>query len=677
MGDAGLTLWPPACQLVRRANANMLSLRLPVRRGWLLAACALAALCNIPAAETPAPPSPTSPEQIPIESFFRPAALRSPQLNPSGTHLALLTYDQKSDANSLAILDLSGGPPKGIRGTSELNLSHFNWVDDDRLVFNVTKDNLYAYGLYVSDRHEPSRLKTLNTRDVVEVLGRPRQRSDNLLIWVRRSASDNGRDGGVLELDLRRNQRGTGDTMNVRHSLPIPGIVSGVRRWFRDRDGEIRYALAHSEGKFVFIRREAKDTWARIAIDLDRNTPLTVDADPNTLFVSHRSADGAFELRRFNTADGSLGPVIHRDEKYDLGTGSVRYSASEQDIIGLTYARQAPEQFWLRPEDAAIQRGIDAAIPEGRLNLVTSRSRDGQRMLVVSYSDRHPGSLYLFDREKLHLKELASLAPWLPEKLLAPVRLVTFKARDGLKLDGYVTLPLNHVEGRPGPMIVLPHGGPWVRDVWGYDPQSQFFASRGYIVFRPNYRGSTGYNAEISRKYMFEFRRMHDDVTDGVRALIDAKVADPAHLAILGSSFGGYLAVCGAAFEPDLYRCAVTIAGVFDWKRMQAEDRDNDNEFRLAWLRRNIGDPKQQAEKFEAMSPFYAVDQIRIPVFVAHGTEDNNADTSQSRRLVKALKAKGVEHEALFIPGEAHGFAEMKHRIELYTRIEAFLRKHI
>jgi dipeptidyl aminopeptidase/acylaminoacyl peptidase len=261
---------------------------------------------------------------------------------------------------------------------------------------------------------------------------------------------------------------------------------------------------------------------------------------------------------------------------------------------------------------------------------------------------------------------------------MAPVRTMTFKTRDGLKLDAYVTVPLNYDPAKPGSMVVLPHGGPWVRDKWGYDPESQFFASRGYIVFRPNYRGSIGYNPAISIQPRLEFRKMHEDVTDGVRALITAKIADPAHIAIVGGSFGGYLSICGATFEPDLYRCAVSIAGVFDWERVMKEDRGNEvNIYRAEWFKRDLGDPKVQREKFEAMSPFYSVSRIKIPVFIAHGEEDNNADTSQSRRLVKALKAAGVQNETFFIPNESHGFAEMKHRVELYSRIDAFLKKNL
>ena len=626
--------------------------------------------------EPPTPPAPTHPGEIPVESFFRPRAVRSPQLNPAGTHLAVLAHDLKNDANSLVIFSLADMQVKGMRGSTDLNIGDFRWADDERLVFSIVKDNHYAWGLYAANRNDPFRVTTLNSHDVVQVLGVPRQRPDNLLIWVRRDARNHGRDNGVQEIDLRRNQRNSGDVMNVRHSIPIPRGYAGVQRWLRDRQGEIRYAAVFSKGQIFLLRRD-DDKWTPVTIDLALDEPLAVDADPNILFVAHRNATGARDLLRFNTTDGSHGPVLYSDEKYDFGDGTVRYSATEKEVIGLVYARQAPEQVWLRDEEVALQRSIDAALPPDHLNLIVSRNRDGGRLIILSSSDRHPGSLYLFDREKRQLKELSQLTPWLPERLMAPVRLMTFKARDGLKLDGYVTLPLGHDESKPGPMIVLPHGGPWHRDVWGYDPESQFYASRGYIVFRPNYRGSTGYNDEISHRPRMEFRQMHDDVTDGVRALVAARIADPAHLAIVGASFGGYLAVAGAAFEPDLYKCATSYAGVFDVETMMKEDRDNDNVFRYDWLRRELGDPGKNREKFEAMSPLHSVDKVKIPLFIAHGTEDNNADTDQSRRLVKALKKAGVSHEVMFIPGESHGLAVLKHRVEYFTRVEAFLRKNI
>ncbi|MBX3739084.1 MAG: S9 family peptidase [Candidatus Didemnitutus sp.] len=464
---------------------------------------------------------------------------------------------------------------------------------------------------------------------------------------------------------------------NVVGIITRPQNVDSVPRWLCDRDGEIRYAFGLIKAEQLLFRRASDGKWTPIKIDFERDTPLAVDTDSAVLLIAHLNDEGSCELRRFDTRNNSLGPVLYTDEKYDFSDGRLHFSPDGREPVSLTYAQQAPTRFWFRAADQALQATIDSALPPDRLNHITSRSRDGQKLLVTSGSDRHPGTLYFIDLAAHKVRKIADLAPWLPERLLAPVRLMSFRTRDGLTLDGYVTLPQNYVEGKPAPTVVLPHGGPWARDVWGYEPWSQFLASRGYVVFRPNYRGSSGYNAALSLAPAMEFRKMHDDVTDGVRALVAAKISDPAHLAIFGASFGGYLAMSGAAFEPDLYKCAITFAGVFDWAELMQQDKDNGNEYRYAWLRRDFGDPEKDRAKFDAMSPLQAVANVRIPIFVAHGKEDRNADTDQSRSLVRALKKAGVPHEAWFIPDEAHGLSELAHRTELFTRVEAFLKKHL
>lgn len=631
------------------------------------------------AADQPSDPLYQSPAEIPVENFFRAPTLRELKLNPAGTHIAMIVHDPKKDAHGLMIYSVADAKMSGMRGSDDYDVSSFAWAGDDRLVFSIARDRLYAWGLYAMAVSDRRRIVTLNTHDLVRVLGTPLARPDNLLVWIEKSAQTNGRPGGLLELDLRRNALSDAGESghNFRSAVPLPPNTDGVLRWFLDREGEVRYAVVHRDGVTGISRRDAGDTWQQVPLDLLRDPPLAVDKDSFVLIVAHLAPDGSRELRRYDTRNGTFGPALHTDDKYDFSHGSVIFSAGDREIIGLVYARQATKQVWLTREDNELQAALDASLPANHLNRIISRSRNGQRLVIASSSDRHPGALYLFDRTAMKLRELAQVAPWLPEKLMAPVMLMKFKARDGLELDGYVTLPLNHEPSRPGPMVVVPHGGPWVRDTWGYDALSQFLASRGYIVFRPNYRGSTGYNEQISLRPRMEFRRMHDDVTDGVRALVGAKIADPAHLAIFGSSFGGYLAMAGAAFEPDLYRCAVSFAGVFDWERMLRDDRANENDFRSAWLRRELGDPKANRERFEAMSPYHHVTQIKCPVFIAHGDEDRNADTSQSRRLVKALAKAGVPHETMFVADEGHGLASTQHRVEFFTRLEAFLKRHL
>jgi dipeptidyl aminopeptidase/acylaminoacyl peptidase len=651
----------------------MSSPRLPAVPGILVALTCIVA--NFPASARTA----QTPANLTAEDFFRPHQTYRARLNPAGTHLAMLAYEEKTDSFGLRIFDVKNKKGGGLHGTTTYDIYSFRWVGDERIVYSLGVFNLYAYGLFAIHRDRPNKPVTLNVHDVVDVLGSPRDRPDNAFLWIRNRSATRGHSGTLIELDVRRDPRNTlrpEQQVVAGRISPPPG--EGVLGWLRDRTGEIRYSAGYEEGVAYLHRRGRDGAWTPVNIDLDRCSVLAVDSDPDVLIIARPNANGHRELVRFNTNDGSTASVIQADEKYDVGVARVLFSQDEQQILGLAYDRQGPTQIWFRDEDTALQQAIDQALPANRVNLITDRSHDGSRLLIESSSDRHPGTLYLFEPAAGSLRSIAEFAPQLPEHLLGEVKLMSFKTRDGLVLDGYLTLPVGHDTGKPAPMIVLPHGGPWARDVWGFNPETQFLASRGYVVFQPNYRGSSGYGAEISKTPRAEFLRMHDDVTDGTRMLIKAGIADPDRIAICGASFGGYLAICGVAFEPDLYRCAVTFAGVFDWEHMLRQmSRGGAKSFSYDWLIGQLGDPKQAREKFDAMSPINSAGAIKVPVFVAHGEADRVATASQSHRLVKALAQSGVPHETLFVDDEGHGFTTMKNRVELYQRIESFLKKNL
>lgn len=311
--------------------------------------------------------------------------------------------------------------------------------------------------------------------------------------------------------------------------------------------------------------------------------------------------------------------------------------------------------------------------------IVIIDSNDAETLfLVVTYSDRHPPVYHWVDTAKKSAGLIKTSQPWIDPARMRPMQILRYKTRDGRQLDAYVTLPEGASKTKPAPLVVLPHGGPWVRDNWGYNGEVQFLASRGYIVLQPNYRGSTGYDWNFPLEDQWAFRKMHDDVTDATKMLIASGLADPSRVAIMGGSFGAYLALSGVAHEPSLYRCAVTIAGVFDWstvlKSKKYDQFDNPTYGRLL---RNLGDPETHREKFDEISPLRHVANIRVPVFVAHGKEDRVAEASESRRLVNELEKHRVPHEKLFVSGEGHGMGHLKNQIELYNRIESFLAKHL
>lgn len=616
--------------------------------------------------------------ELATSDFFRPPEIISVQLNPAGTHLAMLVYEPKTDSTGMRIVDLASQKVTGLAGNQTLDIHSLLWINDEEIVYGMSRDNVYVAGVYLMHRDRPEKATAINGYDAVRILGTPLARPNHLLVWITGSALAGGGQVGALEIDLKRPFRnGFGeDYGNIVERIKSPP-GTGVANWMRDRAGEIRYAVSLDHGVHRLYQRTAGGDWNPVNLNLDDAAPLAVDTDPNTLLVARPTAGGQSEIVRFDTKSGTTGPALYTDDKYDLRGASVRFSEDGKEILGFGYRRQAYAQFWLRDNEAALQKSLDDALPD-RINLIHSRSKDGRRLIVQSSSDRHPGTFYLFEPGTHRLAAIANRAPWLSEDKLSRVTLMRYKTRDGLALDGYLTLPPGATPGKPAPMIVIPHGGPWVRNAVGYDAEAQFFASRGYAVFQPNYRGSSGYGPAISQIPRFDFRGMHNDVTDGVKALIKGGVADPARIAILGSSFGGYLAVCGAAFEPGLYRCAVTIAGVFDWARVMKDAKFNDPEtMRYDFWRRNLGDPQEQAAKFASISPLQAAGQIKVPVFIAHGEVDPVADSSQSHQLVRALKNAGTRHETMFVPDEAHGFAALKNRVELYTRIESFLKRNL
>jgi dipeptidyl aminopeptidase/acylaminoacyl peptidase len=258
-------------------------------------------------------------------------------------------------------------------------------------------------------------------------------------------------------------------------------------------------------------------------------------------------------------------------------------------------------------------------------------------------------------------------------------RAITYVARDGAQIEAYVTLPAGASRKHPVPLIVNPHGGPWARDTGDFNREAQFLASRGYAVLQPNYRGSTDFDWRFRHGERYDFIKMRDDVTDGTLALIRSGLIDRNRIAIMGTSFGAYLSVCGAAFEPDLYRCAVALSGVYDWEQVMAEARQErffDNP-RFEYFRRHLGDPKADPAKFDSISPLRHIDRVKIPIFVYHGYDDPIASIGESTALVSALAAHHVPYEKHFVERETHGIHNLDTAVAIYSDIEAFLAKNM
>jgi len=268
---------------------------------------------------------------------------------------------------------------------------------------------------------------------------------------------------------------------------------------------------------------------------------------------------------------------------------------------------------------------------------------------------------------------IISAAPWLKDRSFADAQIVRIRSRDGVPIEALVTLPLGATKENP-PLVVLVHGGPWVRDLWAFNPVVQLLASRGYAVLQPGYRGSAGFSATVSDAGRFEFRHMVDDVADATHGVQKSGLVDPTRAAVMGSGFGGTLALAAAEAEPDLFRCVVSAAGVFDWEELIRDLRSDGHPGEYESVRDN---PATFQAAFNAIAPLAHVADIHGPVFFAHGTDDTGGSRSQAKALVAAFEKQGVAHETFFRGLKAGGFYGNVDRIELYRQVDAFLGKNL
>ena len=336
----------------------------------------------------------------------------------------------------------------------------------------------------------------------------------------------------------------------------------------------------------------------------------------------------------------------------------------------MRYSDARAEALWFDAERASEQKAIDAALP-GRVNRVVSASAGKKRLLVLSASASDRGVYYIYADGRATL--FGAVNPALTGTPAAEMRAISYRARDGLALHGFLTLPAGR-DGAALPLIVMPHGGPFSRDEWGYDPWVQYLAAKGYAVLQPNYRGSTGYGHAFTDKGDGQWGRgMQDDMDDGVAWLARAGTIDSARVCVMGASYGGYAAMWAAARNPGKYRCAISFAGISDVRAQLEFDRATfkEREFR-AWRRRIQG----SAPTLESLSPLSYADQIVAPMLIAHGSEDDTVPPEQSEFLHQALSRLGRVHEYKVYPGEGHNLEDPASEADFLGRVGAFLDRY-
>ena len=631
----------------------------------------------------------TNAEPLPVEVFAQPAAFVDMSLSWDGKFVAYKA--EFEDAERVFIRELASKEVVGVDMPPAANLfgriHGMAWISTKRLVVRS------HMGLVAIDRDGEDYTMLTGGARIYGVNRQDNQRiySGGILHVGRDAESDNvyieefdepvaGRvsAGGWLGLYhpniIRMNTR-TGNFMREEEN---PGDFAN---WTLDRKGVPRLATRIKGNKrLVMYRDDPRSPWRQLNAlgqEIDDALPLAFSQDGRQLYVSAVGAGGRYGVYHFDPATDRLGELMLEHALYDIApsnSGGV-ILAPDGRLIGVNYYTEIPRTYWIDPDFAAIQQQIDQAVPKS-VNRIVSISNDEQKLLVIARSARNPGTYYLFDRAQQTLAKFIDVMPWVNPDLMAEVLPFKFKARDGLQLNGYLTVPPGR-EMKALPMVVLVHGGPWSRDRYGFDPQVQFLANRGYAVLQVNYRGSTGYGREHLRKGFREVGMgIQNDIEDATRFAIRKGIADPRRIAIMGGSFGGYSTLMGLIRTPDLYRCGIDIAGVTEWAKIVKHGATL-NPDSIAFSVDRIGDPVRDAEMLRAISPVYHVDKITAPLLIVHGRDDATVPFEQAKALVAELERAGKSYELMAKFNEPHGINNFKNRIELFQRIETFLARHM
>ena len=600
---------------------------------------------------------------IPRGLLFGNPERTQPRLSPDGELLAYLA--PKDGVLNVWVGTVGGEDFEPVTKDRVRGIRMYFWAEDNRHIIYIQDqagdENWRVYAVDPATKE----VRDLTPFDGVQaqLIGKSRHFPDTLLVGLNR---ENPELHDVYRLALSSGE--------LDLAAKNPGNVVG---WVADRDFLVRAALAATpEGGFdLLLRENEKSEWDRV-IGWDKedalsSAPVGFTPDGARIYLLDSRNANAARLTVFDPENGGS-EVLVEDDRYDIGNVMVHPDTEEVQAAAVVRAR--PEWTVL---DEEVREDFEAIeeLASGDFDVV-SRDHADENWLVAFTNDDESPSYYSYNRREKSGEHLFNAWPELDAYELSSMRPVSFTSRDGLRIEGYLTLP-SGAGGESLPMVLNVHGGPWARDGWFCHPEAQWLANRGYACLQVNYRGSTGYGKEFLNAGNKEWgAKMHEDLVDAVEWAVSEGVADRERVAIFGGSYGGYAALVGATFTPDLFRCAVDIVGPSNlitliesippyWKPL------------VATFHERVGNPETEEEFLKSRSPLFYVGGIKIPLLIAQGANDPRVKQAESEQVVAAMKEKGIDHEYLLFEDEGHGFARPENRLKFYAAAERFLAKHL
>lgn len=612
-----------------------------------------------------------------IEHFFKRPDIKNIQVSPDGQHIVAVVVRGKEKV--AAILNISNPlKPKIIRTFNppkhEFVSSAF-WANNERIVFTTEEKQtsltsprrtgkFYAGDIDGKNRRVIAGIgKNTNGHLVTGLLDQVYSDKDNIII------SSIKRSEGKPRVDwLNVN---TGNTKHIT-TTPISGGVSFVI----DHNHEVRFvtgSVQDTTKQKIMYRDNDESDWQLFEHPFEGDINIAgFDGSNRYVYIISNDIE-KFGLYQYDTEDKSYKQLVTDPVSSIDG---LMWNNQETELIAAKFHVGKPQYKFIKPEDdkAILQQNLAASFPDSFVQ-ITSMSRDSSRASILVSSDTNPGTQYLWDKDTNKLYPLGPILPQINPKTMSKQKAIMVKTRDGINLHGYLTYRPD-LELKDRPTIVVVHGGPHgPYDRWGWNPETQLFANRGYLVLQINYRGSGGFGEQFMksgyRKWGVE---MQDDITDATRWVVKEGMADENRICIYGASYGGYAVLSGITREPDLYQCAFAFVGVYDLELMFESGDIHRRKSGLYYLEEALGTDPEDLKK---RSPINHVEKIKTPLFIAHGKKDDRADIKHYHKLLEALNNANIPHETLLTDKEAHGFYDLSNNKELYGKMLDFFNKHL
>ena len=602
--------------------------------------------------------------KLSMEDFFKNPEKSSFNISPNGLLIAYMKpWEEGNRMMNIYVKSIDSNDELRITDASERSIYGFFWMSDERIA-------------YVQDKggDENFRLYAVNIDGENEVNLTP---FDNVQSQIIDDLEDNP-DYMIVGLNIQNQQVHDAYRLDVNSGelTMLAKNPGNIISWMTDNDGVLRIATT-SDGvntSILYRENESQDFKNILTTNFKESvSPLFFTFDNKELYVSSNRGRDKSAIYTFNLETAKEDKLIFEHPEVDVY--SLMRSKKRKVITGVSYTTDKTNRVFFDDSREVLQKKIEEKLPNVDIG-ISSFNKAETKAVVVSYSDKSRGTYYYYDLIKDDLLKLADLSPWLNEEDMASMTPISYQSRDGLTINGYLTLPVGST-GKNLPVVVNPHGGPWHRDSWGFNPEVQYLANQGYAVFQINFRGSTGYGREFWEISFKQWgKTMQDDITDGVNWLISEGIADPDRVAIYGASYGGYATLAGLTFTPDLYACGVDYVGVSNLFTF-IETIPPYWELYRQMLYEMVGHPEIDKQLLTEGSPALNVEKIKAPLFIAQGANDPRVKKSESDQMVEALKNQGVDVPYMVKENEGHGFHNEENKFDFYRAMTEFLDKHL